>query len=91
MDAGSVQPYISSRRDLAATRFVDSGFANPTIDVTVTSDDGKRVEKVYIAKSGNNYIAKRENEPTLYELDAGSVNGLLQAADSIKAAVTPGK
>jgi hypothetical protein len=91
MDAGSVQPYISSLRDLAATRFVDSGFANPTIDVTVTSDDGKRVEKVYIAKSGNNYIAKRENEPTLYELDAGSVNGLLQAADSIKAAVTPGK
>jgi AraC family transcriptional regulator len=41
---------------------VESRSANPSIEVTVTSDDGKRVEKVTVAKSGNSCIAKRENE-----------------------------
>lgn len=91
MDAESVQSYISSLRDLTSTKFVDSGFANPTTEVTVTSNVGKRAEKVYIAKSGNHYIAKRENEPTLYELDSSSVDALQQAADNIKPALTSSK
>lgn len=91
MDAESVQSYISSLRDLTSTKFVDSGFANPTTEATVTSNDGKRVEKVYMTKSGNHYIAKRENEPTLYELDSSSVDALQQAADNIKPALTSSK
>jgi hypothetical protein len=91
MDAESVQSYISSLRDLTSTKFVDSGFANPTTEVTVTSNVGKRVEKVYMAKSGNHYIAKRENEPTLYELGSSSVDALQQAADNIKPALTSRK
>lgn len=91
MDAGSVQSYVSSLRELTSTKFIDSGFANPTIDVKVTSDDGKRVEKVSIAKSGNNYIAKRQNEPTVYQLDSSSVDALEKSADGIKPAAAPGK
>ena len=91
MDAGSVEPYISDLRSLAASKFIESGFANPTIAVTVTSDDGKRVEKVSIAKSGSGYIASRESEPTLYELDSSAVDALQKAADDIKPAPTPGK
>ena len=91
MDAGSVEPYISDLRSLAANKFVESGFANPTIEVTVTSDDGKRVEKVSIAKSGSGYIASRENEPTLYQLDSSAVDQLQKAADDIRPAPTPGK
>jgi len=91
MDADSVQSYISDLRDLTASKFVESGFAAPTIEVTVTSDDGKRVERVSIAKSGSGYIAKRENEPTLYQLDASAVEGLQKAADDLKPAAAPGK
>ena len=91
MDPGSIQPYISNLRSLAASKFVESGFANPTIEVTVTSDDGKRVEKVSIAKSGGGYIASRENEATLYQLDSSAVDALQKAADDIKPAPSPGK
>jgi len=91
MDPGSMQRYISDLRDLAASKFVESGFANPTIAVTVTSDDGKRVENVSIAKSVSGYIASRENEPTLYQLDSSAVDALQKAADDIKPAPTPGK
>jgi hypothetical protein len=91
MDAGSVQDLVSKLRDLSASKFVDSGFANPAIEVTVTSDDGKRVERVFIAKSGSNCIAKRENEPTLYQLDFSLVDALQKAAGEIKAAAAHAK
>jgi hypothetical protein len=91
MDAGSVQSYISNLRDLAASKFVESGFADPTIQVTVTSEGSNRVEKVSIAKSGSSYVAKREDDPTLYQLDASAVDGLQKAADDMKPATTSGK
>lgn len=91
MESGSAQDFISKLRDLTADKFVESGFANPAIDITVTSDDGKRVEKVFIAKSGNSYIARRENEPSLYQLDSSSVDALEKSADEIKPAAAPGK
>lgn len=84
VDSGKVQTLISDLRDLSASKFVDSGFADPTIELTVSSSDGKRVEKVSIAKSGNDFVAKRENEPTLYSLDASPVEALQEAAGDIK-------
>jgi hypothetical protein len=92
MDADSVQSYLSGLRDLTADKFPDSGFANPRIDITVTSNGGQRVEKVLLAKSGDRYLARRENEPTLYELDAAAVESLQKSADAIQpAAEAPGK
>jgi hypothetical protein len=86
MDAGSVEPLVSGLRDLSASKFVDSGFSNPTMDVVVTSEDGKRAEEIQIAKSGDRYIAKRESEQALYQLDAKNVDDLLKAADDVKPA-----
>jgi hypothetical protein len=91
MDAGSVQSLISKLRELTADKFLDSGFANPTIEGTITSDDGKRVEKFLMAKSSGSYVAKRENEPTLYQLNSASVDDLHKAAEEIKPAATAGK
>jgi len=91
IDAGDVQGLVAKLRELAASKFVDSGFANPTIQIIVTSDDGKRVEKVSLAKSASSYIARRENEPTLYQIDSSSVEELQKAADAIKPAAAPGK
>jgi hypothetical protein len=86
MDAESVRLFISKLSGLAASQFADSGFTRPTIDATVTWDDGKRVEKVLISKSGNGYLAKRENESELYRLTPGSVDDLQKAAEAVKPA-----
>ena len=85
-DSTSVQSLIDKLRDLSATQFADSGFTTPTMDVSVTSSEGKRVEKVLLAKGGAGYIAQRENEPSLYELDAKTVDDLSKAAGDVKPA-----
>lgn len=91
MDAGGVEDFISDLRDLTANKFVDSGFAQPTIELTVSSDNGKRVEEVSIAKSADGFIAKRENESTLYHLETSPIDTLEKAADEMKPAAPPHK
>jgi hypothetical protein len=91
MDEESVRSFISSLRDLSADKFVDSGFTTSEIDATVTSDDGKRVERVQISKSGANYIAKRESDPALYQLTNTAVDDLQKSLTGIKPASPPAK
>jgi hypothetical protein len=86
MDAASAQDFVSSLRDLSANKLVDSGFSGSAAEIIVSSDSGKKVEKVSIAKSGNNCIAKREGDPTLYELDANAIDSLQKSADGVKPA-----
>jgi uncharacterized protein DUF4340 len=89
LDEMSSQDLVSKVRDLSANKFPDSGFTTPALELTVTSNDNKRVENVSISKKGDTYIAKRENEPELYELPAASVTALQQAAADLKPAVPP--
>lgn len=84
VDAASVQDFVSKLRDLTATKLLDTGFGNPTIDIVVISDDGKRVEKVALAKSTDGYLARRENDSTIYALKSGSVDSTQKAAEDIK-------
>ena len=88
MDAGTVQSFIDKLRDVAATQFVTSGFITPEDTVTVVSNDGKRTEKVELAKVSDGYIGRRENESALYQLDAKSVKDILDAGNSVKAVST---
>jgi hypothetical protein len=89
LDSMTVQPVIDKLRELSASKFVDTGFMAPDIELFVTSNDGKRVEKVLIAKSGDNYTAKRENDLALYRLDSSSVTDLQKLAADVKPAPTP--
>jgi hypothetical protein len=89
LDASSADSLISKLRDLQASKFVDSGFATPAIELTVTSNDNKRTEKVLISKSGDSYVAKRENEPSLYALDSSAVEELQKSATEIKPTAAP--
>jgi hypothetical protein len=91
MDAATVDDLVEKIRDLSASKFVDSGLASPLIDITVTSNDGKRVEKATISKAGDKYIAKRENEPALYQLDDKAIDDLKKSAEGIKPAAVTGK
>ena len=83
MDSTSVQSLVAKFRELTASKFVESGFSKPIINASVVSRDGKKTEKVSIAKSRDGYLAKLENEPSLYGLDASSVDELLKAADAV--------
>jgi hypothetical protein len=86
-DPGTVQDLVDKIRELSASKFVDSGFTAPVIDLTVTSGDGKKVQKVSISKAGDNYIAIRENQPTtLYQLDSKTVQDLTKSAADVKPA-----
>ena len=89
MDEGNVSTLVADIRALTATKFPDSGFTTPLIEITVTSDDGKRVEKVLIAKKGDDYVAKRENEPALYELSSSAITELQSAEAGLKPAPPP--
>jgi Domain of unknown function (DUF4340) len=89
MEPGTVSALLDKIRELSASKFPETGFAAPVIDLTVTSDGGKRVEKVLLSKNGDNYEAKRENEPALYELTVSSVSELQKSAADLKPAPAP--
>src|SRR5437764_2730560 len=91
MDPGTVSALIDKIRDLSASKFPESGFAGPMIDLTVTSDGGKRTEKILISKNGDNFVAKRQDEPALYELTASAVAELQKSAADLKPAPPPAK
>ena len=92
MDPVTVQDLLDKIRDLSANKFVDTGLTfAPSIDLAVTSNDGKRVEKVRMAKLGDNYIATRENDSTLYQIDSKAIDDLQKSAEDVKPATPPAK
>ncbi len=84
MDNATVQTLIDKLRDLSASKFVEQGGGDPVFDATVTSNNGKRVEKVTVRKQGDHYFAQREGEPSIYEVDGSAVDGLQKAAADVK-------
>lgn len=84
MDSTSIQALIDKLRDMAASKFVDTGFTSPSLEITVSWNDGKRTDKVAFSQSGDHYIAKREGDPTLYQIDAGPVNDAKEAVAGVK-------
>jgi uncharacterized protein DUF4340 len=86
MDVETVAPLLSDLRDLSADKFTDSGFANPAINIAVSSEDGKSTEKVSVSKSSDGYLAQRENDPAIYHLAVSSIEDVLKAAENVKPA-----
>jgi hypothetical protein len=84
MDSLAVQNLIDKLRDLAATKFEDSGFATAAIEMTVVSNDGKRTEKVQISPAGAKFLARRENDSALYLLEAMAITDLRESVNGVK-------
>lgn len=91
MDPATVQGLIDKLRDLSAKKFTDTGTVAPGFELTVVSNDGKRSEKVMVAKSGGKSVAKRDGEPTVYELDANALDDLRKAISDVKEPPPPAK
>ena len=83
MDPTSVQALIDKLRDLSSTKFVESGFSTPSLELTVVSNEGKRTEKVQICDNG---VAKRDGDASLYQLDPNSVRDVRSASGEVKEA-----
>jgi hypothetical protein len=86
IDSTSLQNLVDKLRDLSASKFADTGFTTPVIEVAVTSNEGKRTERVAISKTGNDAFARRENEPSIYQLDGKTLDELTKAAGDVKEA-----
>jgi hypothetical protein len=84
MDNSSVQNLIDKLRDLSATKFPDKGAGEVVFEAAVTSNSGKRMEKATITKQADQYFAKREGEPSIYEVDGKAVEDLRKAASDVK-------
>lgn len=89
MDPASVQSVIDKLRELTATGFQEGGMGAPVWTLAVTSSDGKRTERVLLSKSGENWLAQRENEPAVYKLDAKAVEEIGKSAADVKAPPPP--
>lgn len=91
MDSDSAERVVTALRDLAASKFVDSGFTKADIEITVTSGGGKKVAKARIQKTKEGGIAKRDDGPSLYSLDAVTLDGLTSAIGGVKPAAAAAK
>jgi len=89
LDPIGAEGVVEKIRDLSASKFVDSGFGAAVLEVIATSNGGKTIEEVSVAKDGDHYVAKREGESALYQLDPVVVTGLEKAVEDLKPAVEP--
>jgi hypothetical protein len=89
MESSTVQALADKLRDLSATKFVDTGFGVAQVEIAVISNDGKRTERVMIAPgTGGKFIAKREGEAAMYELDGNTVAELRGVDADVKEAAS---
>jgi hypothetical protein len=87
MDSTTIQALIDKLRDLSAAKFVESGFTTPQVEIAVVSNDGKRTETVQIApEAGGKFIAKREGEAAMYEIEGNTIAELRGVAADVKEA-----
>jgi hypothetical protein len=85
MDSTTIQALVDKLRDLAAAKFVEGGFGVTQVEIAVVSNDGKRTERVYIAPgTDGKFVAKREGENAMYELDGNAVAELRGVAADVK-------
>lgn len=84
LDSNSMQTFLDKLRDLAATKFAESGSSASEIEITVVSSDGKKTEKVSFAKSGSDWLARREGDASLYVIPAATVDEFERAAADLK-------
>lgn len=88
LDSNSIQTFIDKLRDLSATKFAESGFGASELEMTVVSSDGKKFEKVSLARSGSasgsDWLARRDGDASLYVIPAATVDEFDHAAADLK-------
>jgi hypothetical protein len=93
-----VQSLIDNLRNMSSKSFAADeaaaqakyGLGKPVAEAKVTSDDGKRIEKVLLAAGPDGkYFAARENEPSTYEIEKTAYEDFQKAVNGVKDAPPP--
>ena len=91
VDQSTVDNLISAVTAARATSFVDGAaktdldkLAKPELVIALTSDDGKRVEKVTLSRSGGEGYGARDGEPGLAKVDAATIDNIAKSLEGIK-------
>jgi hypothetical protein len=86
MDGATVQALIDVLRGLSATHFATAGFTHPDTDLTVVAFDGAAGKIHFQRTKDGGALAKRDDGPTVYVLDADAMNTLTAAIGSLQPA-----
>ena len=88
VDQTTVDNLISAVTQARAASFVDAApkgaLDAPELAITLTSNDGKRQEKVTSGRVGPDVFASRAGEPGTAKLDASAADGIVKALGEIK-------
>jgi Domain of unknown function (DUF4340) len=88
LDPTTVENLISAITAARATSFVDSaaktGLDKPELVVTLTTDQGKRVEKTAFSRSGSDGYAARDGEPGAAKVESSTIDNIVKSLEGIK-------
>jgi hypothetical protein len=89
LDQPAFDSLLSSLTNLRATGFVDAAAAAkplsaPELTATVKFDEGKKEEKVTLAKAGSEGFASRAGEPGAAKVDASAIDAATKALQELK-------
>jgi hypothetical protein len=87
-DTAKVEALLTALTNARATGFTDktadTGLEKPELNIAIKYEDGKKEEKVAFGKKGADGFARREGDPGAAKIDAGTLDGILKAADALK-------
>ena len=61
-----------------------TGLDKPELVITLTTDEGKRVEKVSFSRNGGEGYAARDGEPGIAKVDAATIDNIAKSLEGIK-------
>jgi hypothetical protein len=89
LDQPAFDTLLSALTGIRATGFVDGAAASkalstPELSATIKFDEGKKEEKVALAKSGTDGFASRAGEPGAAKIDASAIDAVTKALQELK-------
>lgn len=89
LDQAAFDKLVSALTGLRATGFVEApaaakALAAPELAVTIKFDEGKKEERVTLAKSGTDAFASRAGEPGAAKVDAVAIDNAAKALQELK-------
>jgi hypothetical protein len=84
-DKDKFQAFVAALADIRAIDFVDSkaktGLDSPAATIVVKFDDGKKEDRVQLAKSGSEAYASRPDDPGAARIDATKFDDAIKSID----------
>jgi hypothetical protein len=88
LDQPAFDTLLSALTGIRATGFVDTAAAKalsaPELSATIKFDEGKKEDKVALAKSGTDGFASRAGEPGAAKIDASAIDAVTKALQELK-------